>query len=399
MVSNNTIRLGVTNFIRCQITNSSENVMEDSPGVAFTWSTTANCWIALQLSLTSRFETTLEFQPIGGHWVPLRKVDWSWGGDAVRNPINCTGTSNDWIGTNPSTSSPVISDTQEYPKWVKRLTEEELNNPPPMFMSSMFKKLRSLTGIAATGLICTAISIKAQLPHWTANAIAQGHAPFTLPALPYAVETLEPVFSPDMLKEHRTNHSHYVVNLNKTLSQDLDFYGQWALTVPTEQRTGAKDRWLELMLRDLNSVPGKIRSPVETNGGGHYNHSLYWQTMKPKGGGEPKGVLAAAIKQEFGSFSRFKQAFTKAALAHTGEGWTWLSLDGGKLKIETLPGEGSPLTGGRPVLLGLDLWDHAYRPQYARRADYVAAWFNVVNWDFVAERYAKLTAEERSKKP
>lgn len=116
--------------------------------------------------------------------------------------------------------------------------------------------------------------------------------------------------------------------------------------------------------------------------------------MKKNGGGEPTGELARAIKKEFGSFTAFKKKFTQAALAQAGEGWAWLTLDAGALRVETLPNEENPLSLGRPVLLGIDLWDHAYQLKYPnQRAEYVAAWFNVVNWDFVAERYARLKSK------
>jgi Fe-Mn family superoxide dismutase len=145
------------------------------------------------------------------------------------------------------------------------------------------------------------------------------------------------------------------------------------------------------MLTDSNYVPEKIRAVIRTNGGGRYNHSLFWQIMKKNGGGEPAGELAAAIKKAFGSFANFKKQFTEAAMSQPGDGWAWLTLDAGKLKVEALPNEETPLSQGRPVLLGIDLWDHAYQLQYGKnRAEHVAAWFNVINWDFVAERYSRL---------
>lgn len=200
--------------------------------------------------------------------------------------------------------------------------------------------------------------------------------PFTLPPLPYAYDALEPHLDARTMEiHHDKHHAGYVANLNKAVAEYPDL--------------GKKS--IEELMKDLNAVPEKIRTAVRNNGGGHYNHSLFWQMMKPGGGGEPTGELAKAIDASFGSFATFKEQFTKAAMTQFGSGWAWLVLDGGKLKIEDTPNQDSPISQGNPVLLGLDVWEHAYYlKNQNRRADYVTAWWNVVNWDFVSERYAKL---------
>jgi len=202
--------------------------------------------------------------------------------------------------------------------------------------------------------------------------------PFTLPPLPYAYDALEPhIDAQTMQIHHDKHHAAYVANLNKAIAEFPDL--------------GNKP--VENLLKDLNSVPDKIRTAVRNNGGGHYNHSLFWQMMKKDGGGEPAGDLAKAIAAGFGSFSAFKDNFTKAALGQFGSGWAWLAFDGQKLRIEPTPNQETVLSVGGTQLLGLDVWEHAYYLKYQnKRADYIAAWWNVVNWDFVAERHSKLKA-------
>jgi Fe-Mn family superoxide dismutase len=202
--------------------------------------------------------------------------------------------------------------------------------------------------------------------------------PFTLPPLPYAYDALEPFIDAETMHiHHDKHHAAYVANLNKAVA---------AVNID-------KTLTLEVLMKDLNSVPESYRPAVRNNGGGHYNHSLFWQMMKKDGGGEPTSGLAAAINANFGSFSTFKENFSKAALGQFGSGWAWLVLDGSTLKIEPTPNQDTPLSAGRPPLLGLDVWEHAYYLKYQnKRVDYIAAWFNVVNWDFVSERYAKSKA-------
>ena len=213
----------------------------------------------------------------------------------------------------------------------------------------------------------------------TAPVAATPSGPFTLPPLPYAYDTLEPhVDALTMQIHHDKHHAAYVANLNKAFVE---------ISVPGFLLD------IEHLLQNLNSVPENIRTAIRNNGGGHYNHSLFWQMMKKDGDGEPAGDLAKAIDASFGSFSAFKDNFSKAALGQFGSGWAWLVLDSGTLKIEPTPNQDTPLSAGHPVLLGLDVWEHAYYLKYQnKRVDYIAAWWNVVNWDFVADRYSKLKA-------
>jgi len=176
---------------------------------------------------------------------------------------------------------------------------------------------------------------------------------------------------------HDKHHAAYVANLNKAVA---DF--------PDVRKLSIED-----LLKDLNVVPEKIRTAVRNQGGGHYNHSLFWQSLK-KEGGQPKGALAQAIDQHFGSFSAFKEDWTKAAVSQFGSGWAWLVVDAGKkLSIEPTSNQDSPLSQGRQPLLGIDVWEHAYYLKYQnRRPEYVAAFFQVINWDIVSERYDKIVA-------
>jgi Fe-Mn family superoxide dismutase len=176
---------------------------------------------------------------------------------------------------------------------------------------------------------------------------------------------------------HDKHHAAYVANLNKAVA-----------SVP---QTIAPP--IEILLSNLSGVPESVRTAVRNNGGGHYNHSLFWQMMKKNGGGEPTGELAKAIDASFGSFNAFKEQFTKAAMTQFGSGWAWLVWDGKALKIGPTPNQDTPLSSGKTPLLGLDVWEHAYYLKYQnKRADYVSAWWNVVNWDFVAGSYAQAGA-------
>lgn len=202
--------------------------------------------------------------------------------------------------------------------------------------------------------------------------------PFTLPPLPYGYDALEPFIDAQTMQiHHDKHHAAYVANLNKAVAGINDL-GLLEITH---------------LLKNFNSLPENIRTAVHNNGGGHYNHSLFWQMMKKNGGGEPTGDLAKAIEASFGSFSAFKDGLTKSALGQFGSGWAWLVLDGKQLKIEPTANQDTPLSAGRTPLLGVDVWEHAYYLKYQnKRADYIGAWFNVVNWDFVAERYSKAGA-------
>lgn len=199
-----------------------------------------------------------------------------------------------------------------------------------------------------------------------------------LPPLPYAYDALEPFIDAQTMQiHHDKHHAAYVSNLNKAAAglDGIDVAGP--MTV-------------EFLLKNLPNLPEQSRSAIRNNGGGHYNHSLFWQMMKKNGGGTPTGELAKAIDTAFGSFSAFKEGLTKAALGQFGSGWAWLVLDGKQLKIEATANQDTPLSAGRTPLLGVDVWEHAYYLKYQnKRVDYVNAWFNVVNWDFVSERFAK----------
>jgi Fe-Mn family superoxide dismutase len=197
---------------------------------------------------------------------------------------------------------------------------------------------------------------------------------YTLPPLPYAYDALEPHIDARTMEIHHTKHHQtYINNVNAALEGS-----------PLASKT------VEALISDLNAVPENIRTAVRNNGGGHANHSLFWTIMKPGGGGEPSGDLAAAIRSAFGGFDQFREQFTKAALGRFGSGWAWLSVDHGKLIIESTPNQDSPLMEGRIPILGLDVWEHAYYLKYQnRRNEYVAAWWNVVNWDEVARRFAE----------
>jgi Fe-Mn family superoxide dismutase len=231
-----------------------------------------------------------------------------------------------------------------------------------------------------TVLATAACAVTSQI----SNAIAQPTAaptvapavsgPFILPPLPYAFDALEPhIDARTMEIHHDKHHATYVANLNKAVA-----------SLPQD-----KPPTIELLLRNLSTLPEDKRAAIRNNGGGHYNHSLFWQMMKKNGGGEPTSELAQAIDKKFGSFGAFKDQFTKAALGQFGSGWAWLVRDGAELKIEALPNQDTPLSQNHQPLLGLDVWEHAYYLKYQnKRADYIAAWFNVVNWDFVSERFA-----------
>lgn len=205
--------------------------------------------------------------------------------------------------------------------------------------------------------------------------------PYPLPALPYALDALEPhIDARTMEIHHDRHHKAYVDNLTKAL---LD-------------RSDLAKKPIDKLIAELNQEPEQIRTTIRNNGGGHYNHSLFWQTMKKDGGGEPKAELAKAIEASFGNFARFKEDFGKAATSRFGSGWAWLTLHQNKLEIVSTANQDNPIMGktlagceGIP-LLGLDVWEHAYYLKYQnKRADYIAAWWNVVNWEFVAERHAK----------
>ena len=197
---------------------------------------------------------------------------------------------------------------------------------------------------------------------------------YSLPALPYAYDALEPHIDARTMEIHHTKHHQaYINNVNKALEGHADL--------------AAKS--VEDLVSDLANVPEAIRGAVRNNGGGHANHALFWSVMAPGAGGAPTGELGDAINATFGSFDDFKAQFAAAAGTRFGSGWAWLSVDNGKLVVESTPNQDSPLSEGRTPILGLDVWEHAYYLNYQnRRPDYVSAFWNVVNWNAVAERYA-----------
>ena len=200
--------------------------------------------------------------------------------------------------------------------------------------------------------------------------------PHTLPALPYAFDALEPhIDATTMQIHHGKHHQAYVNNLNAAL----------------DKHSSLHEQPLESILANLASVPEDVRSAVRNNGGGHWNHSLFWTLMAPGGGGDPTGALGTAITATFESVAKFKEQFAAAGVSRFGSGWAWLIRKGSALSIVSTPNQDNPLMDGvssRDILLGLDVWEHAYYLKYQnRRPDYIGAWWNVVNWKAVAERY------------
>ncbi len=198
---------------------------------------------------------------------------------------------------------------------------------------------------------------------------------FELPPLPYAKEALEPHIDAQTMEiHHDKHHNAYVTNLNKAL----------------EGHPELQSKSLEELLKSLDSIPEGIRAAVRNNGGGHANHTFFWQIMAPNGGGAPSGELAEAINKSFGSFDNFKTQFAAAGVGRFGSGWAWLIVaPDGSLSITSTPNQDTPISDGKTPILGVDVWEHAYYLKYQnRRPDYIAAWWNVVNWPEVAKRYA-----------
>lgn len=197
---------------------------------------------------------------------------------------------------------------------------------------------------------------------------------YTLPELPYAYDALEPHIDARTMEIHHTKHHQaYISKANAALEGHDDL--------------AAKS--IEDLVSDLSAVPESIRGAIRNNGGGHANHSLFWTVMSPNGGGNPSGALGDDINSTFGSYDAFKEQFSNAAATRFGSGWAWLSVDGGKLVVESTPNQDTPLSEGRTPILGLDVWEHAYYLNYQnKRPDYISAFYNVINWDEVAKRYA-----------
>ncbi|AIQ21917.1 superoxide dismutase [Paenibacillus sp. VTT E-133280] len=196
---------------------------------------------------------------------------------------------------------------------------------------------------------------------------------FQLPALPYANNALEPhIDALTMEIHHDRHHNTYVTNLNAAL----------------EKAPELQSKSIEELLTDLNAVPEAIRTAVRNNGGGHANHTLFWEVIGPNGGGAPTGALAAAIDSELGGFEKFKEDFAAAATTRFGSGWAWLVVKDGKLAVTSTPNQDNPISEGATPILGLDVWEHAYYLNYQnKRPDYIKAFWNVVNWEEVGKRY------------
>ncbi|NUH82281.1 superoxide dismutase [Bacillus firmus] len=197
---------------------------------------------------------------------------------------------------------------------------------------------------------------------------------FELPQLPYAYDALEPNIDKETMNIHHTKHHNtYVTNLNNALEGNEELLS----------------KTVEEVVSNLDAVPEAARTAVRNNGGGHANHSLFWQIISPNGGGEPTGELADAISNKFGSYDSFKEEFAKAATTRFGSGWAWLAVNNGELEVTSTPNQDSPLMEGKTPILGLDVWEHAYYLKYQnRRPEYINSFWNVVNWDEVSKRYS-----------
>ncbi|UYY97313.1 superoxide dismutase SodA [Peribacillus frigoritolerans] len=197
---------------------------------------------------------------------------------------------------------------------------------------------------------------------------------FELPQLPYAYDALEPHIDKETMNIHHTKHHNtYVTNLNNALEGNQELLS----------------KSVEEIVANLDAVPEAVRTAVRNNGGGHANHTLFWEILSPNGGGQPTGELAEAITSKFGSFDSFKEEFAKAATTRFGSGWAWLAVNNGELEVTSTPNQDNPLSEGKTPLLGLDVWEHAYYLNYQnRRPEYINSFWNVVNWDEVAKRYS-----------
>ncbi len=196
---------------------------------------------------------------------------------------------------------------------------------------------------------------------------------YTLPDLPYAYDALEPYIDEETMHlHHDKHHNTYVTNLNAAI----------------EKYPELGEKTIEELLSDMDAIPTDIKTAVRNNGGGHANHSFFWEIMAPNAGGEPTGAIKEAINEAFGDFSSFKEEFKKAAVGRFGSGWAWLVMENGKLAITSTANQDSPLMEGKTPILGLDVWEHAYYLKYKNvRPDYIAAFWNVINWDEVNKRF------------
>ena len=234
---------------------------------------------------------------------------------------------------------------------------------------------RGIFRLGAASLVAGAFGDRLFAQAAAPAAVPTPSGPYTLPPLPYAFDALEPHVDAETMRiHHDKHHQAYITNANKILAD----HPKLSKLTPEE------------LLLQLDEVPEAIRTGLRNNVGGHYNHSLFWLMMSPTGGGAPTGPLAATISAAFGSFDAFKTQFTEAAMKRFGSGWAWLAVKDGKLSIVSTPNQDPPILDGQTPLLGLDVWEHAYYLKYQnRRADYVTAWWSVVNWPFVEARFAE----------
>lgn len=244
---------------------------------------------------------------------------------------------------------------------------------PESFRSLSRRDALKTLGAGAALLGMGAMSLRSFAAETPVAATASGVQPFTLPELGYPYAALAPnIDAKTMEIHHSKHHQSYIANANAALADQ-----------PKLQRLSA-----EAILADLSDVPEKIRTAVRNNVGGHVNHSFFWKVIGPAQGGEPRGELAGAITKKFGSFAAFKTQFGEAAMKRFGSGWAWLSVKDGELTVHSTPNQDSPLSEGAIPVLGLDVWEHAYYLHYQnRRADYVAAFWNVVNWEQAGANY------------
>lgn len=245
-------------------------------------------------------------------------------------------------------------------------------------------------------LSAAAFAAAARLPAWGQAAPAPtATGPFTLPPLPYAFDALEPyIDAQTMMLHHDKHHAAYVKNLNAAVAKlpPRGEGGGGRVLLPSD--SDPADYVRDLLISPafgITDPTDPTYKAIRNNGGGHYNHSLFWPMMKKGGGGKPTRDLASAIDRQFGSYTHFQDLFTAAALGQFGSGWAWLSLArDGTLKVESTANQDSPLMLGRTPLLGIDVWEHAYYLKYQnRRPEYVAAWYNTVHWDFVNDRFTQ----------
>jgi Fe-Mn family superoxide dismutase len=235
-------------------------------------------------------------------------------------------------------------------------------------MTMLKMSRRQLLQSAGAGAAVLALSPLAAL------AAEEGKEGFTLPKLPYDYEALEPHIDAETMHIHHDfHHKAYVDNLNKALAGNEEL-----LKKPIDQ-----------LLRGLDVITDKkIQTAVRNNGGGHANHTMFWEIMGPKAGGQPTGALAKAIDEAFGSFDKFQEKLTQFAMTRFGSGWSWLVLDKGKLEVVSSGNQDSPYSKGQAPIMGIDVWEHAYYLKYRnKRADYVKAWWNVANWEKIGERF------------